>query len=76
MGLCILFGVPTIVLVYIYISLGINSYWQLFLFSFMAMVGYMPGALILCMLQAEWIRNEVKNSLSDFDRDKQGVKKL
>jgi len=67
MALYILFGAPTILLAYIYLSFGINNYWQLFLFSFMVVIGYMPGAIVWYMLQTNWIRNIAQRSLSDFD---------
>lgn len=66
LALIILFGFPTVILLWIYHSLGINNYWQLFLFSFMAIIGYAPGISVVCMLETEWIRNRVKKDLGDF----------
>ena len=66
LALVILFGFPTVVLLWIYHSLGINNYWQLCLFSFMAIIGYAPGILIVRMLETEWIRNRVHEDLGDF----------
>lgn len=66
MALSILFGVPTVLLAYVYYSLGINNYWQLFLFSCMVILGYMPGMLIMRVLQTNFVRNAIQKSLSDF----------
>lgn len=66
LALIILFGFPTVILMWIYHSLGINNYWQLFLFSFIAIIGYAPGISVVCMLETEWIRNKVQKDLGDF----------
>lgn len=63
LGFSILFGIPTILLAFIYYSLGINNYWQLFVFSFMVMIAYMPGMLILHFVYTYQIRNKVHKEL-------------
>ncbi len=46
----LIFGVPTVVLIFIYYELRINNklnnLWQLFLFCWMVITGYMPGIMI------------------------------
>lgn len=59
-ALSILFGVPTIVLAFIYYSVGINNYWQLFVFFFMVMTLYMPGMLLLHLVHMYHVKNELK----------------
>ena len=66
-GFSILFGVPTILLAFIYFLLGVNNYWQLFLFSSMVLIVYMPGMLLLHLVYTRHIRNRVHKELGYFD---------
>lgn len=43
----LIFGIPTVLLVYIYYDLGINNLWQLFLFIWAIIFGYMPGIITM-----------------------------
>jgi hypothetical protein len=67
----ILFGVPTILLAFIYYYLGVSNYWQLFLFSSMVLIAYMPGMLILHLVYTCHMRNKIHNELGSFDINKE-----
>jgi len=58
----LMFGVPTVFLMYIYYEIGINNLWQLFLFSLAAAIGYMPGII----LYTYYIRGRIQKTLLDF----------
>lgn len=60
-GFGILFGLPTILLVFIYGYLGVNNYWQLFLFSTMILIAYMPGMLLMHLVYTCRMKNKVHN---------------
>jgi hypothetical protein len=62
----ILFGVPTILLAFVYYYLGVNNYWQLFLFSSMVLIAYLPGMLLLHLVYMCNIGNSVQSELGDF----------
>lgn len=55
----LLFGVPTILLAYIYYDFGISDLWQLFLFSWAVAMGYMPGIIVYTY----YIRNRLQKTL-------------
>lgn len=59
----LLFGLPTILMVYIYHDLGINNMWQLFLFGLGVIFGYMPGVIMIYMFQ---FRNSAQKTLLYF----------
>lgn len=59
----LLFGFPTIFMAYIYYDLGINNMWQLFLFSWGVIFGYMPGIITLYSFR---IRDDTQKILGDF----------
>ena len=65
-GFGILFGLPTILLVFIYCYLGVNNYWQLFLFSTMILVAYMPGMLLMHLVYTCRMRNKVHRELGSL----------
>lgn len=58
----LLFGFPTVLLACLYYSLGINNLWQLFIFGCAAILGYMPGIIMLHM----FYRNRIQKTLVDF----------
>ena len=64
-GFGILFGIPTILLAFIYYSLGINNHWQLFLFLFMVLIAYMPGMFLLHLAYLYHVKNKVKREYRD-----------
>lgn len=66
----ILFGIPTILLIFIYYFIGINNHWQLFLFLFMALIAYTPGMLLLHLAYVYHVKNKVQREFGDL----QGVK--
>lgn len=59
----ILFGVPTILLAFVYCYLGVNNYWQLFLFSSMILIAYIPGILLLHFVYIYSVRDKVHKEL-------------
>ncbi len=65
-GFSILFGVPTILLAFIYLSLGANNYWQIFLFSSMVLIAYLPGMLLLHLVYMYNVRNRIHEELEVF----------
>jgi len=61
-----MFGVPTALLAYIYYDMGINNLWQLFLFGWAAVLGYMPGIIMLNWYINDVMKKAVQKSLTDF----------
>lgn len=62
----LILGIPTLILVYIYHSLGINNLWQLFLFCWMVIMLYMPGVIVGTYYIRCHIRDRVQKTLVDF----------
>lgn len=58
----LMFGVPTVLLTLTYYAVGINNIWQLFLFGWAAVLGYMPGII----LYTYYIRTRIQKTLIDF----------
>lgn len=65
-GFGILFGVPTMLLAFIYYSLGIHNYWQLFLFLSMVLIIYTPGMLLLHLVYVYHVKNKVQREFGDL----------
>jgi hypothetical protein len=65
-GFGILFGLPTILLVFIYGYFGVNNYWQLFLFSTMILIAYIPGMLLMHFVYTCRMRNKVHGELGSL----------
>lgn len=65
-GFGILFGIPTILLTFIYCSLGINNYWQLFLFLSMILIVYTPAMLLLYLAYVYHVKNKVQREFGDL----------
>lgn len=53
----LIFGIPTLILWYIYYNHKIYNLWQLFLFCWIVIVLYMPGIAT----GAYYIRNHIRN---------------
>jgi hypothetical protein len=70
-GFSILFGLPTILLAFIYYYLGVDNYWQLFLFSSMVLIAYLPGILLLHLVYTCHMRNKINNNIGDFGISKE-----
>ncbi len=66
MGLAILFGIPTILLTFMYYFIGIHNYWQLFLFLFMTLITYTPGMLLLHLAYVYHVENKVQREFGDL----------
>ena len=62
----LIFGIPTVLAVYLYHGLGINNLWQLFLFCWMVIMLYMPGIIVGTYYIRYHIRNKAQKTLADF----------
>lgn len=62
----LLFGLPTVLLAYMYYDLGINNLWQLFLFCWAVAMGYMPGIIAYTYYIRNRVRNSTQETLVDF----------
>lgn len=62
----LIFGMPTLILWYIYYNLGIHNLWQLFLFCWMVIMLYIPGIVTGTYYIRNRIRNSVQKTLVDF----------
>lgn len=59
----LLSGIPAVTVAYVFLTAGINSYWQLFLFIYAIIWSVMPSLIIIYSLDLFEFKTKMRNIL-------------